>query len=118
INVGISLHQYRTGSLYDLPMIGSFLWFGTAGLIASKNEKALDAPNENSDPDNEKSRSETTWATRMAMAAVISLPIFAIYTLKFSQDPQEVRDFRVLATVVAAVPIGFLVFLRQHLADK
>jgi two-component system NtrC family sensor kinase len=54
----------------------------------------------------------------MAMAAVISLPIFAIYTLKFSQDPQEVRDFRVLATVVAAVPIGFLVFLRQHLADK
>jgi signal transduction histidine kinase len=118
INVGISLHQYRTGSLYDLPMIGSFLWFGTAGLIASKSEKALDAPNENSDSENEKNRSETTWATRVAMAAVISLPIFAIYTLKFSQDPQEVRDFRVLTTVVAAVPIGFLVFLRQHLADK
>ncbi len=118
INVGISLHQYRTGSLYDLPMIGSFLWFGTAGLIASKSEKALDAPNENSDLENEKNRSETTWATRVAMAAVISLPIFAIYTLKFSQDPQEVRDFRVLTTVVAAVPIGFLVFLRQHLADK
>jgi len=118
INVGISLHQYKTGSLYDLPMVGSFLWFGTAGLIASKNEKRLDAPNDNPDSDNDKSRSETSWATRVAMAAVISLPIFAIYTLKFSQDPREVRDFRVLATVVAAVPIGFLVFLRQHLADK
>lgn len=118
INVGISLHQYKTGSLFDLPMVGSFLWFGTAGLIASKNEKGLDAPNDNPDSDNDKSRSETTWATRLAMAAVISLPIFAIYTLKFSQDSLEVRDFRVLATVVAAVPIGFLVFLRQHLADK
>ncbi|MBS1839704.1 MAG: HAMP domain-containing histidine kinase [Acidobacteria bacterium] len=118
INVGISLHQYKTGSLYDLPLVGSFLWFGTAGLIASKNEKALDAPNDNNDSDDEKGRSETTWATRVAMAAVISLPVFAIYTMKFSQDPHEVRDFRVLATVVAAVPIGFLVFLRQHLADK
>ena len=118
INVEISLHQYKTGSLFDLPMVGSFLWFGLAGLIASKNEKALDAPSENGDWENEKSRSETTWATRMAMAAVISLPVFAIYTLKFSQDSREVRDFRVLATVIAAVPIGFLVFLRQHLADK
>jgi len=52
------------------------------------------------------------------MTAVISLPIFAIYTLKFSQDSPQVRDFRLLATVVAAVPLGFLVFLRQHLADN
>src|SRR5215475_9323375 len=118
INVGISLHQYKTGSLFDLPLIGSFLWFGTAGLIASKNEKLLDAPNETDDLENEKKRSETTWATRVAMAAVISLPVFAIYTLKFSQDSLQVRDFRVLATVIAAVPIGFLVFLRQHLADN
>ena len=118
INVGISLHQYKTGSLFDLPMVGSFLWFGTAGLIASKNEKLLDAPSENGDWENEKSRSETTWASRVAMAAVITLPAFAIYTLKFSQDSREVRDFRVLATVIAAIPIGLLVFLRQHLADN
>jgi|SRR5579871_196252 signal transduction histidine kinase len=118
INVGISLHQYNTGNLFDLPMVGSFLWFGTAGLIANKNEKALDAPSENNNAESERSRSETTWATRVAMAAVISLPALAIYTLKFSQDSQEVRDFRVLATVIAAVPIGFLLFLRQHLADN
>jgi signal transduction histidine kinase len=118
INVGISLHQYKTGSLFDLPMVGSFLWFGTAGLIASKNEKLLDAPSESGDWEDEKSRSETTWASRVAMAAVITLPAFAIYTLKFSQDSREVRDFRVLATVIAAIPIGLLVFLRQHLADN
>src|SRR5262249_53849113 len=43
---------------------------------------------------------------------------FAIYAMKFSEDSREVRDFRVFATVLAAVPIGLLVFLRQHLADK
>src|SRR5262249_40387892 len=46
------------------------------------------------------------------------LPVFAIYTLKFAHDAPEVRDFRLLATIVASVPLGFLVFLRQHLADN
>jgi two-component system NtrC family sensor kinase len=52
------------------------------------------------------------------MAAVISLPIFALYTLKFSEDGVVVRDFRLLVTLIAAVPLVFLVLLRQHLADR
>lgn len=118
INVAINLKQYKTGGAYDLPMVASFLGFATAGYLAHKKEKELDAPSEGSDSEIDPQRSETTWATRLAMTAVISLPIFAIYTLKFSQDSPEVRDFRLLATVVAAVPLGFLVFLRQHLADN
>src|SRR4030095_1354921 len=42
INVAISMNLYHTGSLYDLPLVASFLWFGAAGLIAYKNGKALD----------------------------------------------------------------------------
>jgi signal transduction histidine kinase len=118
INVAIGDNLYKTGSMYDLPLIASFLWYGMAGWIASKLEKQLDAPTEGPDVERDQQRSETTWATRLAMTAVISLPIFAIYTLKFSQDSPQVRDFRLLATVVAAVPLGFLVFLRQHLADN
>ncbi len=118
INVAIGQNLYRTGSVYDLPMIASFLWYGTAGFIAHKMEKQLDAPSEDPSAEIDQQRSETTWATRLAMTAVISLPLFAIYTLKFSQDSPGVRDFRLLATVVAAVPLGFLVFLRQHLADN
>lgn len=118
INVAINLKQYKTGGMYDLPMVASFLGFATAGYIAHMKEKELDAPTEGPDSEVDTQRSETTWATRLAMTAVISLPVFAIYTLKFSQDSPEVRDFRLLATVVAAVPLGFLVFLRQHLADN
>ncbi len=118
INVAINFKKYHTGGTYDLPLIASFLGFATAGHIAHLKERELDAPSENVEADAAQQRSETTWATRLAMTAVISLPIFAIYTLKFSQDSTEVRDFRLLATVVAAVPLGFLVFLRQHLADN
>src|ERR1700739_4764773 len=51
------------------------------------------------------------------MAAVISLPLFAIFTLRFERDVPEVRDFRLMTTLIASVPIAFLVFLRTHLAD-
>ena len=118
INVAINLKKYQTGGTYDLPMIASFLGFATAGYIAHLKEKELDAPSDSADADVALQRSETTWATRLAMTAVISLPLFASYPLKFSQDSTEVRDFRLLTTVVAAVPLGFLVFLRQHLADN
>jgi signal transduction histidine kinase len=81
INVAIANKRYYTGSLYDLPLLSNFLWFGLA-------------------------------------AAVISLPIFAIYTLRFGHESLEVRDFRLMATLIASVPLALLIFLRTHLADK
>src|SRR5262250_2089170 len=116
INVGIGLKEYHTGSLYDLPLVASFLWFAAAGLIAYKNQALLDDAAEVS-AESEK-KAESTLASRLALAAVISLPAFAIYTLKFSHDGAAVREFRLLTVLVAAVPLGALVFLRQHLADS
>ena len=116
INVGISLKEYHTGSLYDLPLVASFLWFAAAGLIAYKNQNLLDDATETSS-ENEQKKAESTVASRLALAAVISLPAFAIYTLKFSHDAPAVREFRLLTVLVTAVPLGALVFLRQHLAD-
>jgi len=115
INVGISLKEYHTGSLYDLPLVASFLWFAAAGLIAYKNQALLDDATEASSESEKKA--ESSVASRLALAAVISLPAFAIYTLKFSHDGPAVREFRLLMVLVAAVPLGALVFLRQHLAD-
>src|SRR5215475_12282832 len=109
INVAINLQHYKTGSWYDLPMMASFLGYGTAGYLAHKNSSALDAPG--GGEDEQRPRTETTWATRLAMAAVLSLPVFALYTLTFSSDSWAVRDFRLYATVVASMPLGFLVFL-------
>jgi signal transduction histidine kinase len=120
INVAISLHRYATGSPYDLPLISSFLWFGFAGLVAYRNRAALDAPGEQEQAagDSGQQPEERTWASRLAMAAVISLPLFAIYSLRFSHDPAQVRDYRIMTTLVAAIPLMAIIFWRTSIADK
>jgi len=116
INVAISMNKYATGKLYDLPLISSFLWFALAGVIAYLRRADLDSLQDNGADSEEKPR-ESMWSARLAMAAVISLPVFAIFTLRFAHDAPAVRDFRLMTTLIASVPIAFLVFLRTHLAD-
>jgi two-component system NtrC family sensor kinase len=52
------------------------------------------------------------------MAAVVSLPLLALYSLQFGHDDQNVRDFRLVTTIVAALPLALIIFVRAHLADK
>jgi len=119
LNVAIASGRYYTGSLYDIPLISHFLWLGLAGVIAYQNQGRLDAPSENAyDSDPDSTSEENIWPARLAMAAVISLPVFAIYTLRFSHEDPAVRDFRLMATLIASVPLAFLIFLRTHLADR
>ncbi len=119
VNRATDTGKYYTGSFYDLLLISSFLWLGLAGVIAYQLRDKLDAPAEDSpDTETDSMRGESIWASRMAMAAVISLPLFAIYTLRLGHETPEVRDFRLMATLVATLPLAFLVFLRAHLADQ
>jgi signal transduction histidine kinase len=119
INVAISLHKYHTGSLYDLPLISSFLWFAFAGFIAYRNKAALDARSEAEDDSNAvRPHGERTLASRLAMGAVISLPIFAIYTLRYANEAREIRDYRLMTTLIASVPLALIVFFRTHIADQ
>src|SRR6266446_823580 len=120
LDVAADVKEYYTGSLYDIPLISSFLWFAVAGVIAYQLRDNLDAPTEDyydseSDPSSEE---KSVWASRLAMAAVISLPLFAIYTLRYGRDTTEVRDFRLMTTLVASLPLAFVIFLRTHLADR
>jgi signal transduction histidine kinase len=117
INTAISVNKYSTGSLYDLPLVSSFLWYALAGFIAYRNQAALDVPFENGLDDADKQHGEGAWAARLAMAAVISLPVFAIYTLRYAPDAREVRDYRLMTTLIASVPLALIVFLRTHIAD-
>jgi signal transduction histidine kinase len=118
LDVANDTGEYYTGSFYDLPILAYFLWFGLAGLMAYRNRAKLDVYSENEyEAESDAARAESVWAARMAMFAVISLPIFAIYTLRFAQDGPEVRDFRLLTTLVAAIPLALLIFLRTHFTE-
>jgi signal transduction histidine kinase len=120
IDVGSDVREYYTGSLYDLPLVSAFLWFALAGVIAFQLRDKLDAPTGDFyESESDSSADEkNVWASRLAMAAVISLPLFAIYTLRFSHDTPEVRDFRLMTTLIAALPLALVVFFRTHLADR
>src|SRR5580693_10485390 len=80
INIALEFSRYYTGSLYDLPLVSSFLWFALAGVIAYQKRAALEAPSGNDfDTDSGSSRGEGVVPAYLAMAAVVSLPLFAIY---------------------------------------
>jgi len=120
LDVAADRGEYYTGSLYDLPMISSFLWFAFAGVIAYQFRDKLDAPAGDFYASEVDSNLEdrSVWTSWLAMAAVLSLPVFAICTLRFGQRTPEVRDFRLMTTFIAAVPLALLIFLRTHLADR
>jgi signal transduction histidine kinase len=118
INVALEFNRYYTGSLYDLPLISSFLWFALAGVVAYQKREALEAPSENgSDAESDTSHGESAVPARLAMAAVISLPLLAIYTLRSAHLNPAVRDFRVMTVLIASLPLSLLIFLRTYLAD-
>jgi signal transduction histidine kinase len=118
VNVLIHSGRYQTGSLYDLPYLASFLWMGTAGVVAWENRNAPDMQEEAAKKEGRTDRDENVMASRMAIVAVLSMPLFAIWSFEFSADPPEVSRFRALATLLTFEPLAFLVFLRQYLGER
>jgi signal transduction histidine kinase len=119
IDVGSDTGDYYTGSLYDIPLLASFFWFALAGVIAYLNRSKLDVfvDDDSSASRDDPARNVSTWPNRLAMAAVISLPLLAMYSLRFNHEEPAVRDFRVVSAIVAALPLALLIFLRAHLAE-
>jgi signal transduction histidine kinase len=113
-NLAIARNLYYTGNWLDLPMMTAFFWYGLAGLIAFEKREELGIPLEGNE---ERIARDYVWASRFAMGAVLTLPVFALYALRIEQDTAAVKDFRLTVTLVAALPLALLVFLRTHLTD-
>jgi signal transduction histidine kinase len=112
---------YSRGRLTDLPLLVTFLLLGTAGVYAYR-ARADEAQNAVAPPRDasvvENSPDESMWAGRMARMALLSLPFIGLWSLKFSQAPVAVHEFRILVTLVAVLPLGGLAFLRHELMDR
>ena len=94
--------------LFDLPLIASFLWLATTGILARKMEPEPD-------PLPSPVRRDVQWPVQLAMLGVLSAPLLAIWTVFVSNAPTEVQKFRLLATLIVLVVGTALVFFRQHL---
>jgi signal transduction histidine kinase len=114
LNLAIAKNSYYTGSIYDLPLMTVFFWYGLAGFHAFRLRDELNTAADNAP---EQTGKDYLWASRFAMAAVLSLPLFALYALRVEHDTAAVRDFRLTVTLIASLPLALLVFLRTHLTD-
>jgi signal transduction histidine kinase len=121
INVAIDLGLYYTGSLYDIPLIASFVWFGHAGIIAwrrLRSAEQADKPAEEASLPRAMRAVESVWVGRLARGAVLSLPLLAAWNMELSTAAWPVREFRLTITLVAMAVFTTLIFIRQHLVDQ
>jgi len=57
------------------------------------------------------------WAALLAMTAVFSIPLMALWSLWGSRNPADVREFRIGVTQVTVVVAALLIAMRQRLVD-
>ena len=108
------------GTLYELPMIASLLWLGTVGIVANQSsdeEETFTGKAASGTAWDAISGSESIWASRMARAALLSIPIIGLWCMKYDRLSMSVHEFRIVVTLAAVLPLGFLAFLRHELVN-
>jgi len=111
INRAIDHHAYHTGSPLDVLLVASFAMYGTAGVMAYRSAASEEAAGRARER-------ESVWPARLAMAALVSLPLFALWSQFASDAPTPVRSYRLYLTLAAMLPLDGLVFWRQHLVNR
>ena len=111
LNGAIARGQYYTGSIYDVPLIAAMGWMIWATLLA----RELKPPSEPAP--SELSRWQML-APRLAMLAMLSLPVMGYWAWFRDTGPPTLRQFRLLVTLAAMLVLGMFVFLRQFLMDR
>jgi signal transduction histidine kinase len=108
-NWAILRNLYYTGSLYDLPVAASMGWISVVGVLGQDlrlEEEAAESPGRHG-----------VWIARLSMVVILSLPVFAAWSVFDTSAPARVHSFRHILTLVTMMIMGGIVFLRQHLLD-
>jgi len=102
--------MYYPGSFYDIPFIAALAWMAAAALSARQW-----------DLQSREMRLDPRWKTvipRLAMLALLSLPVLGLWTVLFDHSPAPSRMFRISTVLVAMLLLGAFVFLRQYIQDQ
>ena len=103
-------NSYYSGSLYDIPLIGTIAW--TAATALSAREWNLESV---------ESRFSPRWkivVPRLAMLALLSLPVLGVWTVLIDRSPAASKTFRIFTVLAAMLLLGTFVFMRQYLQDQ
>ena len=101
---------YYSGSLYDVPLIGTIAWIAAAALCSRHWD--LQSVEFNFD------RRWKSVLPQLAMLAILSLPVLGLWTVLLDHSPAPIRSFRIFAVLIAMLLLGSFVFLGQYLQDQ
>ena len=110
MNAAILRGQYYSGSVYDLLFIVSVCLFIRTALLAQE-----------ASPYTEPETRSNRWlalAPRLAMIAILSLPILGLWAMYGGNYEPRLRHFRLLVTLAAMLVLGLFVFVRQFFLDR
>jgi signal transduction histidine kinase len=105
----VANNTYYSGSLYDVPLIGTVAWMAAASLSARQWDLKTAPPR------------RAPWKkilARMAMLAILSLPALGLWAVLFDHSPSTSRVFRLFAVLTGMLVLGAFVFLRQYMQDQ
>jgi signal transduction histidine kinase len=105
-NTAIARNAYYSGSFYDFPLACSMAWLTWIGLRNNPEEPQPDG--------REVSTLYGVWVARCSTIAAFSLPLLAAWAMSDNSVPARIRLFRLVATLIAAVVMGVMVFRRQY----
>jgi signal transduction histidine kinase len=109
-NWAIAARTYYSGSFYDIPLLAAMASLTWIGLSAKAEIPVDDAA--------ETSTNYGVWVARCSMIAVLSLPLFAAWSLSDQAIPQKVGIFRLSLTLLAAFFMGIMIVIRQQMLDR
>src|SRR6266568_481365 len=95
---------YYSGSLYDIPLVATVSWMAATAMSAREWELQSREFNLNEH-----------WRKilpRLAMLALLSLPVLGVWTVLFDKSPASSKSFRVFTVLAAMLVLGAFVFLR------
>lgn len=107
-NRAIELNAYFNGSWYDTPYVGSFAVF----MIVAIRGRSLHFS------DTTHRQGQGSWIGRLAVLAVLSLPVIVLFAVLERGVPLEIMHFRVLVTAVAMFAMAALVFMKLKLLHQ
>jgi len=110
VNLAVTSGSYYTGSVYDIPLVGAVSWMAATVLSARKWQPETALP--------QLGDKWNAMALRLAMLAILSLPVLAIWTFLWDSSPALTRTFRIFTILTAMLVLGVFVFLRQYLQDQ
>jgi signal transduction histidine kinase len=110
VNLALVRGKYYTGSLYDVSLLGAVCWMAATALTAREWQAEAAAPG-----------ADHRWsamALRLAMLAILSLPVMGLWAYQWDNSLAPARTFRLFTVLAAMLVLGAFVFARQYIQDR